>query len=196
MRPSILALTAAVAGLGAGTAFAGNLDDTYVEAAPTQPVVPAAPVAPAGDWTGPYVGLSFGNLSAQSGGLSEDDAAYGIYGGYDYDFGNVVVGGELDYQTGNDYELGSVDVDDITRLKAKAGYDFGNTLLYGTAGVAQINTSLGDANGPVGGIGVDYKVNQNFSVGGEALAHKFEDVGGSGTDVDAQTYSLRGTFRF
>lgn len=196
MKPSILALTTAVAGLGAGAAFAGNLDDSYVEPVPVQPVVPAAPVAASGDWTGPYVGLSFGNLSSQADGANEDDGVYGIYGGYDHDFGNLVVGGELDYQTGGDYELGNIDVDDVTRLKAKAGYDFGNTLLYGTAGVAKINTSLGDANGPVGGIGVDYKVNQNFSVGGEALAHKFEDVGGSGTDVDAQTYSLRGTFRF
>ena len=121
---------------------------------------------------------------------------YGVFGGYDYDFGNYVLGGEFEYQAGSDYDINGVDVDNLMRLKARAGYDFGRTLAYGTAGVARIDSSLGDATGPVGGIGMEYKVNDRFSIGGEALAHSFEDVGGSGTDLDAQTYSLRATFRF
>lgn len=194
MKTRILAMIATTTALGTGAAYAGSADQGYVEPAPIAPA-PVA-VAPVSDWTGPYVGLSFGNLSSQTGNLNKDGAVYGIYGGYDYDFGDVVVGGEVDFQAGGDYELGGVDVDNVTRIKARAGYDFGNTLVYGTAGVARIDSSIGDANGPVGGVGFDYRVTDGFSIGGEALAHRFEDVGGTGTDVDAQTYSLRGTFRF
>ena len=107
-----------------------------------------------------------------------------------------MLGGEFDFQAGDDYDLAGVDVDNVMRLKARAGYDLGNTLLYGTAGVARVDTSLVDSTGPVGGVGIDYKVTDRFSIGGEALAHRFEDVGGSGVDVDAQTYSLRASFRF
>lgn len=194
MKTSILSLIA-VAGLGAAPAFAGNYETTTVEPMPIVPVAPAAqPVT--GDWTGPYAGLSFGNLNAQAGNAAKTGGVYGLYGGYDYDFGRLVVGAELDYQTGNDYTIGGVDVDDITRLKLRAGYDAGRTLIYGTVGAAKVNTSVGDATGPLGGVGLEYKVTDRFSIGGEALAHSFDDVGGTGIDADAQTYSLRATFRF
>lgn len=194
MKTSILTLIAA-ASLGAAPAFAGNYEATPVEPVPVAPVVPAAqPVT--GDWTGPYGGLSFGNLNAQAGNAVQTGAIYGLYGGYDYDFGDFVLGAELDYQTGNDYAIAGVDVDNVTRLKVRAGYDLGRTLVYGTAGAARIDTSLGDATGPVGGVGMEYKVTDRFSIGGEALAHSFDDIGGSGVDADAQTYSLRATFRF
>ncbi|SMX45126.1 outer membrane protein [Maliponia aquimaris] len=194
MKTSILSLIA-IAGLGAAPAFAGNYEATPVEPAPMAPVVPVAqPVT--GDWTGPYVGLSFGNLNAQAGNAVQSGGVYGLYGGYDYDFGRLVVGGELEYQAGNDFTIGGVDVDNVTRLKLRAGYDAGRTLIYGTAGAARIDTSLGDATGPVGGVGMEYKVNDRFTIGGEALAHSFDDIGGTGVDADAQTYSLRATFRF
>ncbi len=194
MKTSIITLIA-VTGLGAAPAFAGSLDYTPVDPAPTAAVVPTA--APLGsDWSGPYVGLSFGNLNTQTGNTWDNGGVYGIYGGYDYDFGNVVVGGELDFQAGADYSIAGVKVDNISRLKGRLGYDAGRTLIYGTAGVARIDSSLGDATGPVGGVGLEYKVNDTFTVGGEALSHRFEDIGGSGVDVDGQTYSLRATFRF
>jgi len=194
LKSGILTLIA-VTGLSAAPAFAGSLETTTVEPVPVAPVVPvAAPIS--GDWTGPYAGLSFGSLRAQSGNASRTGGVYGIYGGYDYDFGDLVLGGELDFQTGGDFAIGGVDVDYITRLKARMGFDAGNTLIYGTAGVARIDTSLGDATGPVGGIGLEYKVNDFFTLGGEALTHTFKDIGGSGVDADGQTYSLRATFRF
>ncbi|MBW4982486.1 porin family protein [Mameliella sp. CS4] len=194
MKSSIFAVIAATASLGAAPVLAGSIDRTPVEVEPAAPVVPAAPVGV--DWTGPYAGFSFGNMNAQGGGTSDNGGVFGVYGGYDYDFGDYVVGGEFEYQDGNDFSLGGVDVDNIMRLKGRVGADFGRTLVYGTAGVARIDSSLGDATGPVGGVGLDYKVSDRFSIGGEALAHSFDDVGGSGVDVDAQTYSLRATFRF
>jgi predicted porin len=194
MKSSILALTAATA-MAAAPVMAGSID-----AAPADPV-PMAPVAPVaaplgGDWTGAYAGLSLGRLDTQAAGTSETGGIYGLHAGYDYDFGAFVMGGEAEFQAGDGYEIGGVDVDNVTRLKLRAGYDAGRTLIYGTAGAARIDTSLGTANGPVGGVGVEYRLTDRFSIGSEALIHRFDDIGGSGVDADAQSYSLRGTLRF
>lgn len=193
MKSSILAVAALATGFAGTAAFAGNLEATYAEPVPAAPA-PVAVVTPDSDWTGGYVGLSFGRLDTQSGGTSEEGGIYGIHTGYDYDFGNVVLGGELEYLGADDYELGGVDIDNMTRAKARLGYDFGRTLVYATAGAANIETAAGDDTGAVGGLGLDYKVTENFTIGGEALAHDFDDVGGA--DLDAQTFAIRGSFRF
>lgn len=196
MKSSIFTVIAATTAFGAAPVLAGSIDNTPVDPVlvPAAPVAPAAPVT--GDWTGPYAGFSYGNMNTQTGGTSNNGGVFGVYGGYDHDFGKYVLGGEFEYQDGNDYSINGVDVDNVMRLKGRAGVDFGQTLVYGTAGVARIDSSIGDATGPVGGVGVEYKVNDRFSIGGEALAHRFEDVGNTGVDLDAQTYSLRATFRF
>jgi len=186
---SALAMTAATA------SYAGGSDPAPVEPVVIEPE--AATSGPmGGDWTGGYGGLSFGNLSVDADDLDDSEGVYGLYGGYDYDFGQFVVGGELDYQTGEDIELGSVEVDNILRAKARGGYDLGRTLIYGTVGAAQLNADGGDDTGIVGGLGVEYKVTEQFSVGGEYLAHRFDDFDDTGVDIDADTVSLRGSFRF
>jgi outer membrane autotransporter protein len=147
-----------------------------------------------GDWTGPYVGLSFGSVTADLGAADQTEQLYGGFAGYDYDLGQWVVGAELEFQKANDLTLGGTEIEDFTRLKLRGGYDLGNTLVYATLGGAQVNTSLGNENGFLGGIGLEYRVTDQFSVGGEFLSHRFEDVGAN--DLDANTISLRGTFRF
>ena len=189
-------LGTALAATAATATYAGSADPAPTEPMIVEPVA-VAPAPMGGDWTGAYGGLSFGNLSAEAdGGLDDDESIYGIYGGYDYDFGKFVVGGELDYQTGEDIELGGVEVDDIFRAKLRGGYDLGRTLVYGTVGAAQLGTNIGDDTGIVGGVGVEYMVTDQFSVGGEFLAHRFDDFDDTGLDIDANTVSLRGSFRF
>ncbi|MFW2544102.1 outer membrane protein [Primorskyibacter sp. 2E107] len=188
-----IALTTGAA-LLSGAAYAGTLEDPVVESAPTP--VTVAPVVPVSDWTGPYAGLSFGNLSMDSGGVEEDGMIYGLFGGYDYDFGQFVAGAELEYQATDDFSLGGVDVDDVWRLKARGGYDAGPALLYATAGYAKANTSIGDAEGAVYGVGMDYKVTERFTVGAEYLRHDFNDIGSTNIDAEADTISLRGAMRF
>ena len=174
---------------------AGSVDPAPVEPMIAEPVaVTPAPVG--GDWTGGYAGLSFGNLSADADDLDDSEMVYGIQGGYDYDFGQFVLGGELDYQTGEDISLGDIDVDEVFRAKLRGGYDLGRTLVYGTIGAAQLGTDIGDDTGIVGGLGVEYKVTEQFTVGGEYLAHRFDDFDDTGIDVDADTFAIRGNFRF
>jgi opacity protein-like surface antigen len=191
----ILLGTALVATAATST-YAGSADPAPTEPMIVEPVT-VAPVQMGGDWTGAYGGLSLGNLSADAdGGLDDSEGVYGIHGGYDYDFGQFVVGGELDYQTGEDIQLGGIEADDVLRAKLRGGYDLGRTLVYGTVGAAQLNTNIGDDTGYVGGVGVEYKVTEQFTVGGEYLAHRFDDFDDTGVDVDADTVSIRGNFRF
>ncbi|MFG6500018.1 outer membrane protein [Sulfitobacter sp. 1A13191] len=181
----------------AGAASAGSLEDTTVEAPVFTPA--PTPVAVDGDWTGFYTGLQVGqtDVDSDSGNLDGDDTSYGFHAGYDYDFGKFVLGGELDYdKTDIDLGNGAGDVDSVARAKVKAGYDFGKTLVYATAGAARADTSVGDETGPFAGLGVTYKVTDRYTVGGEVLQHKFDDVGGTGEDLDATTISLRGSMRF
>lgn len=193
---SILTYTSAtaVAALLAAPALAGSANP-----APVEPVVatPAPVYNMGGDWTGGYAGLSLGRLDVDGTGAADgDDVSYGIHGGYDYDFGRFVLGGEVEFE-GTDIDLGgAADVDSVTRLKLRGGYDMGRTLLYVTAGAAEVDTSLGNETGAFGGFGMSYKITDRFTVGGEVLQHKFDDIGGSGVDADATSLNIRGGIRF
>lgn len=121
---------------------------------------------------------------------------YGVHGGYNYDFGQFVLGGEVDYDK-LDIDLGgAATADSVARLKLKAGYDLGKTLIYATAGAANVDTSIGSETGEFYGLGVAYKVNDRFTMGGEVLEHSFDDIGGTGTEADATTFTLRGSYNF
>ena len=199
MKHQILAasLTASLASLTSLPAFAGALD-----APAPDPVPPAAPapvaIAPqGGDWTRGYAGvqLGYGDIDG-TGDADGDDYLYGVHIGYDYDFGTFVLGGELDYD-GSDIDLnGAATVDSVARLKLRAGYDFGRTLGYVTAGVAEVDTSLGSESGEFYGIGVAYQINERYTVGAELLEHNIDDISGTGVDADATTFTVRGSIRF
>ncbi len=180
----------------AGTAFAGSLAEPMVEPVMT---MPAPVVNMGGDWTGFYTGLQLGFADADGpGALDGDNGTYGFHAGYDYDFGRFVLGGELDYdETDIDLNNGAATVDSVARAKLKAGYDLGQTLIYATGGYARADTSLGDEDGAFYGIGATYRITDRYSVGAELLEHRFNDVGGvAGSDLDATTFTVRGSLRF
>lgn len=179
---------------GAAPLLAGDAAPVVVE---PEPAVTAQPSGAAGGlWTGGYAGVQLGQLDADtSGGLNGDDTSYGVHGGYRYDFGRFVLGGEVDYDLG-DLDLGSgVGVDSVLRGKVQAGYDLGSAFAYVTGGVAELESSLGRETGKFYGLGVVYSVTDEFTLGGEILDHSFDGVGG-GTDVDATTVTIRGSFNF
>jgi opacity protein-like surface antigen len=190
----ILFGTVCAASLASTAAFAGNMEAASVEPVIVQPT--PAPMNLGGDWTGAYGGLSLGSAWVEDDDFDDSEMIYGVYGGYDYDFGQFVLGGELDYQTGEDLSLGGNEVDDIVRLKARGGYDLGRTLVYGVLGAAQLNLDDGDDTGWVAGLGAEYLVTDNVSLGAEYLYHQFDDFDDTGNDIDADTLSLRASFRF
>ena len=183
-----------VSGLTASAVTAGSLNDPVVETVEA-PVF--EPVAIGQDWTGFYGGLNLGYADVDTNAdLDGDNESYGLHIGYDYDFGQYVLGAELEYDN-VDVDLDdAANVDSVTRLKLRGGYDLGRTLVYATAGIAEARTSIGDETGEFIGLGVAYQVTDRFTVGGEVLEHRFDDINDSGIDADATTFNLRGSFRF
>jgi len=191
------AIPAAILALAAGPALAGS-----PEPAPVAPIV-AAPVpvaAPGHDWTGFHAGaqLGYGDIDA---GESGDDVLGGVHAGYTYDFGDYVLGGEIDYNAADiDLSNGAGSFDGLTRLKLKGGYDFGGTLLYGTLGAAYAEATLAgngaSDTGYFAGIGVAHMLTDSISLGGEAIYHEFDDFDGTGTDIEATTLSAKVSFHF
>ena len=198
MKKLALTLAAVASTAAAVPALAGGLNEPVVE-----PVIaPApAPMATDGDWTGGYggVALSYGDVSV--GATDGNGALAGIRAGYDWDFGKFVVGGGLDYDWSNvELDNGVDTIDNVARLRLRAGADMGPALLYATAGLARAEATVGGAslsdNGYFGGIGADYKIRDNLTIGGEILMHRFDNFANSGADVDATTAGINVGLRF
>lgn len=194
-------VTAAIASLiAAGAAHAGGYTAPVVDAAPIT-VTPV--VTEVSDWTGFYAGLQYGQgtATAEFDGNDEDTDfdAYGVHGGYNRDFGKYVLGGELDYNR--------LDLDDnggeadLTRLRARAGYDMGRFLPYVTLGAAHISTD-DDADDlsettVTYGIGADFKVTEQFTVGAEYTKQDFDDVDNiDDLNLDTDMIQVRASYRF
>lgn len=198
MKRTLKFATAAVLATSAyaGAAAAGSLAEPIVEPVMT---MPAPIVNTGGDWTGFYTGLQLGYADADGpGALDGNNGTYGFHAGYDYDFGRFVMGGELDYdKTDIDLNNGAAKIDSVARAKLKAGYDLGQTLVYATGGYALADTSIGDEDGAFYGIGMTYRITDKYSVGAELLEHRFSDIGGTpNADLDATTFTVRGSMRF
>ncbi|WP_170424578.1 outer membrane protein [Ruegeria arenilitoris] len=157
----------------------------------------AAP-AMAEDWTGAFAGFSFGYADVDGpNGSGGDDTTFGPHVGYDYDFGNFVLGGELEYnRLSLDLGQGEGSVDSLTRLKLRGGYDFGPALGYVVVGAARLDASPESDTAAVYGIGLAYPIGDSFVISGEALRQNFDDVTRSQGGVDTNVFNLRTTFRF
>lgn len=146
------------------------------------------------DWTGGYVGgqVGYGELDD---GLEGDDWIGGVQAGYDWDLGDWVVGVGADANFGN-IETSAGDLESLSRLKLRGGYDFGNTLLYATTGASYADgEDLGSSWGYFGGLGVEVKATENWSVQTEVSKHWFDDFDGYG-NVDAIVGTVGVNYRF
>ncbi|RMA43634.1 outer membrane protein [Rhodophyticola porphyridii] len=196
MRIKTLALSTAMLALAAPALASGPVQTT------TPPPVTIVPPAPAYDWTGPSVGLQFGQIDVETSGvaaLSGDDMLIGIRAYYDYDFGDFIVGGGLQYDT-TDVDLGGVtNVDSVLRVGARAGIDLNRNWIYATAGWARVETSaaaVGDSDGYFAGLGYEIFLSQNVTLGAEVLYHEFDDFDLGGLEAEATTAALSLNFRF
>lgn len=182
-------------------ALAGGYNAPVVEAPVAAPVAAPVVTSPDGDWTGGYVAGQLGWGHTKWGGASDDTAVYGLRGGYDYDFGKFVLGANLDWnKVDGDLGAGNGKLKDIARLGVRAGYDMGRTLVYVAAGGARANfdtpTGSTDENGYYAGFGVDYAINDKWTVGGEVLQNRFTDFNGTNDTLSTTTAGLNVGFRF
>jgi opacity protein-like surface antigen len=193
MRFAPISLVAALAAIST-PALAGNLEPVTVA-----PVAAPMAVAPVYDWTGFYVGGALGYIDAETDGgadLDGDDVFGGLRLGYDYDFGQFVVGGRFDYDLMSVDLDGAADIEEVWRLGAKAGFDSGQNWYYGTAGYAEADTdNVGSSDGWFAGLGYEVFLTQNITAGAEVLYHEFNDFDGD-IDAEATTANLSINFRF
>ena len=197
---SIAALLATVA--IASPALAGG--PVAVEPEPTVTPVSQPVIASGMDWSGAYAGVQLGyaDIDSNGAGLDGDGMLGGIHAGYRWDMGNFIAGAEVDWDSA-DVDLGNPvagTLDDVARLKLIAGTEFGRSLIYGTVGVAHANATVAGVdlsdNGWFLGAGLDYAVNDRWSIGGELLQHQFDDFDGTGVDLDATTVKAKVSLRF
>ncbi|KPP84742.1 MAG: putative outer membrane protein [Rhodobacteraceae bacterium HLUCCA08] len=174
----------------AAPALAGNLSDPIPTPAPA-PVAAPMPVAGT-DWSGAYAGGYLGNIDT-SGLAALDGTGFGVFGGYQADLGNVVIGGELDYGRYSFDTAGDPDAS-VLRLKGRVGYDAGRVLPYLALGFAQLDSddlAIDKENGTFYGLGADFAVTDSIRLGAEYLRHDFDDIG-----LEANTLSLRAAYSF
>lgn len=192
------ALTSVIA-LAAAPVLAGSPAPAPMDPVIEQPVPVAAPMK--GDWTGFYGGIQGGGAKIETNDGLEEDGSGGIGGvhlGYDYDLGDYVLGAGVEFDAGN-VEIGDDDdaLQDVTRLKLRAGYDMGQGLPYITAGAAAANfEEAGYNEGNFVGLGYEHKVTQNVSAGVEVLRHNFVDLDDGDIDANATTAQARLSYRF
>lgn len=191
-----LAFATLGASLFAVTAHAGGYVAPVVEPAPAPVVAPVA--APVSDWTGFYAGLQYGqgdaDVNFDGDSVSSDFDAYGVHGGYNRDFGQFVLGGELDY---NRVDLDEAGEGDLVRLRGRAGYDLGRFMPYVSLGAAHVETDDLSETAFTYGIGADFKVTERMTLGAEYTRQDFDDVNDvSGFDIDSDMVQVRASFRF
>lgn len=190
-------LATGLAAFAAAPAFAGGA----AQPAPAPVTIAPAPVVSGTDWTGPSVGvqLGYGDVDTSGPALNGDDVLFGLRAYYDYDFGDFIVGGGLQYDA-TDLDIGgATTLDSVTRLGLRAGVDLGRQWIYGTAGWAQAETSaagIGDSDGWFAGLGYEVFVADGITIGTEVLYHEFDDFDLVGLEAEATTAAVSVNFRF
>lgn len=194
----------------AAAAYAGGIEAPVIAA----PVVAPSPVA--SSFAGAYGALAFGHAtgvysqSAPAGVADFDNGtAYGARVGYNFQNGSFVFGGELRHLQLQDVVVSVAgfgvadEVDAVTDLRGRAGYVFGNALVYGALGYSWAEvTTVGpdaDVDGLHYGMGVEFNVNENIFLGVDYTQRDMDGVAaGVGVDVgaDIDTLTLSAGFRF
>lgn len=162
------------------------------------PVYKAAP-APVFDWTGFYIGAHVGY--GRESGQDASGVIGGVQVGYNWQLSrNWVFGIEGDFSATdiNDATLGiPVHVDHLASFRARIGYTWDRTMIYGTGGLAHarvggIGVHASDTGYALGG-GVEWAFAHRWSAKVEYMYYGFEDGFGTG---NAQAIKFGANYRF
>lgn len=204
-----IASLAAVIVVGGSQAFASGYTAPVIE-----PIPYVAP-APVANWTGAYGGLSFSRhgsgemnfVNPANGPFSFiEGSGIGAFGGYTRQYGGWVVGGELAYYNIEQQVVGFVccHIRNVLDVSARAGHAWGNFQIYGLLGFSTgvYDEGVGNWNlsGHHLGLGAEYMVNRRFAVGLQYVTRRISGDNPNGlgqtVNIDHDTLSLRGMFRF
>ncbi|MGO4405222.1 outer membrane protein [Bosea sp. RAF48] len=200
--------------LGAGLAFAAFSLAAQAADLPSRRIEPAIPMPPAFTWTGFYVGAQAGwaqtrtELTAGAAiagraavaslpSLNRNGAALGLMAGYNYQIGQLVLGGEIDgaalitgkqRYTALTGDFITAHTNWVGSARLRVGYAFDRFMIYATGGIAlaapkSTVTGTGYSYGAgdstrVGwtlGAGAEYAFTNNWIAGLEYRYSQFED---------------------
>ncbi len=185
-----LLLSATILGLASTAAFADGLTSLGLD----DPEV-MAPPSVSGDWSGPYVGLSYGRTKASSSvteyseqcfkkfndslgkWLSDDPVDCATYAPPEGDTVTTnstsdAVGGFLGYRHDFGRIVGGAEIGvngDLKTLEAQVGLDLGKVLPYAFAGVGDLDGESGNTYG----VGADMALGKNLMVGVKTTRGEF-----------------------
>lgn len=172
MKAAAIATVTSIALLGTGGARAADLPR----------IQPAAPPYPTYNWVGPYIGVNLGYQwsSARNSGASPSGITGGIQYGYNWQFGEYVLGVESDLQASNADDMFAAwkfSNPWFGTIRGRLGYTMNNVMLYATFGFAYgrgtIQTAgLSESNTHVGwaaGGGMEIGITPNWSAKAEYL---------------------------
>lgn len=202
-------LTASAIAMTSGAALAEG-------AQAPQPLPPVTIVADTYDWSGAYVGLGYssnmGDIDFFNPNVAQaldDGNGASIFAGYMMQSGNLVYGGELAYsmlneQTVTGFAPAIAHVEYVFDASARVGYAMDRFLVFGQLGYSAGNyfQASGDwgLSGFSYGVGADYAVSDNFSVGllytGRQLEGDNPDGLGQTVEIELNSIALRAAFRF
>lgn len=160
-------------------------------------------------WEGFYAGARVNMQNLDISGVPfgfDPDVNAGLFGGYNHAVApNFVLGAELSYDGGLDYNIGggNLKLDNNLGVRARGGYAFGNSMLYGTLGYASTEWDVpgfatGSADGFVYGIGLETLLTENISTRFEYTRTDYDfsgpALGGRSGEVDA--FSIGVSYKF
>lgn len=163
--------------------------------------VPQAPVAyeqpaPISNWSGAYLGATanydWGRFTGNGGDRDADGFGGGLYGGYNWQSGQLVYGAEADVNlgdnkgsagTGNSGESLEGKQGVNGSIRARVGYDMNPFLIYGTGGLAiadqkvsnAVSSDSATALGYTVGAGVEAMVTNNITARVEYRYSDYQD---------------------
>ena len=175
--------------------------------------------AAAQDWSGAYVGVQttnssfsntyyFANDTQNGAPLDGGGSMSGLFAGYNHQIGNVVVGGELSYLSGDPaFDLfPGYSFSDMLDLKARAGFSLGRVMPYAVIGLSRTEWTNGPAtpvngSGFAFGAGAEVQVTDRVQVGLEYLKRDltmddFVEFPGEYIEGDFSTVTLRVGYQF
>jgi outer membrane immunogenic protein len=204
--------------LGASFLFAAsgaaNAADIYSQGSlKDAPPAYMPPITWAGFYIGAHAGWTFGgDVEVDDGDDVDLDESFlaGVHVGYNWQWGSPwVFGLEADYDwlsqevddDGDNFDFS----DYVASIRARVGWGAGNTLFYGTAGVAflglddDVSDEIEDDPmvGWVAGLGLEHKLRENVSIGLEGLYYNFEsDFEDSSGDLETDFWAIRARLTF
>jgi outer membrane immunogenic protein len=165
------------------------------------PVYKAAP-APVFNWTGFYVGGHIGYGWGDATGADLDGFIGGLQVGYNWQLSrNWVFGIEGDLTATDMNNAFPAHVDYLGTARARIGYTWDRTMLYGTGGFAWNRAAVAGFHdtdtGYALGLGVEWAFAPNWSTKVEYMYYSFDNNAAlGGADFDASTIKVGLIYRF